>query len=162
EAVTGDVQHVVDAAHDPHTAVLVAMRAVAGDVVAIVETLPVSVDVTLVVAPDRAQHGRPRLRDDEQAALVGLRHALALFAHNVHGDAGKRPRARAGLRGDDAGNRRDQDRARLRLPPRVHDRAALVTDDAVIPHPRFRIDRLADRAEQAQLAQVVLVRKIVA
>ena len=32
EPMAGDVQHVVDAAHDPEVAVLVAVRAVAGDV----------------------------------------------------------------------------------------------------------------------------------
>src|SRR6185312_15156018 len=36
------------------------------------------------------------------------------------------------------------------VPPGVDDRAAFVADHAVIPLPRFRIDRFADRAEQAQ------------
>src|SRR5687768_17893660 len=49
-----------------------------------------------------------------------------------------------------SGERRDQDAAGFGLPPGVDDRAAVVTDDAVIPLPGFRIDRLADRAEQPQ------------
>ena len=49
-----------------------------------------------------------------------------------------------------AGQRRDQDAARFGLPPGVDDRAAVVADHAVVPLPGFRIDRLADRAEQAQ------------
>ena len=71
EAVAGDVQHVVDAAHDPEVAVLVAARAVAGEVEAVLEVLPVGAQVALVVAPDRAQHRRPGLADDELAARVG-------------------------------------------------------------------------------------------
>jgi hypothetical protein len=38
----------------------------------------------------------------------------------------------------------------LRLPPGVDNRAAAVADDPVIPFPGFRVDRLADRAEQPQ------------
>ena len=41
-------------------------------------------------------------------------------------------------------------RAGFGLPPGVHDRAALAADVIVIPDPGFGIDRLADRAEQAQ------------
>ena len=55
------------------------------------------------------------------------------------------------------GQRRDHDRARLRLPPRVDDRASVAADVLAIPHPRFRIDRLAHRSEQTQLREVVLL-----
>ena len=70
--------------------------------------------------------------------------------------------AEPGLVGDGARQRRDHDHARLGLPPGIDDRAALLADHLVIPHPRFRIDRLADRAQQAQARQVVLVRPLVA
>src|SRR5438093_492010 len=60
EAVAGDVDDVVHAAHDPAVAVLVAPRAVAGEVDSR-EALPVLLDVTLGVLVDRAQHGRPGL-----------------------------------------------------------------------------------------------------
>ena len=58
--------------------------------------------------------------------------------------------AEPGLSVGRAGQRRDQDAAGLGLPPGVDDRAAAVADHAVIPLPGFRIDRLADRAEQPQ------------
>src|SRR5947208_2159406 len=45
--------------------------------------------------------------------------------------------------------RRDQDAAGLGLPPGVHDRAAAIADDAVIPLPGFGIDRLANGPEEA-------------
>ena len=60
QAVAGDVQHVVDAAHDPEVAVLVPARAVGGEVDAR-DLRPVLLLVALVVAVDRAQHRRPRL-----------------------------------------------------------------------------------------------------
>jgi hypothetical protein len=53
EAVAGDVEHVVDAPGDPVVAVLVAARAVAGEVVAGI-LLEVGVDEALVVAVDGA------------------------------------------------------------------------------------------------------------
>ena len=47
--------------------------------------------------------------------------------------------------------------ARLGLPPRVDDRAALAADVAVVPHPRLGVDRLAHRAQHPQRRQVVAV-----
>ena len=69
-------------------------------------------------------------------------------------------RRRTGLERRDAGQRRDQNVSRLGLPPRVDDRTALCADVLVVPHPRFGIDRLADRSEQAQAAQVALRRPV--
>ena len=43
------------------------------------------------------------------------------------------------------------------LPPCVDNGAFLVADDRVIPHPRFGVDRLADRAEQAEAGEIMLV-----
>ena len=54
------------------------------------------------------------------------------------------------------GQRRDHDHPRLRLPPRVDDRAPAAADVLVVPDPRLRVDRLADRSEQPQRRQVVL------
>jgi len=52
QAMPGNVQDVVDAPHDPEIPVLVAVSAVAGDVVAVIELRPVGIDVAAVVAPD--------------------------------------------------------------------------------------------------------------
>src|SRR6266576_4558653 len=147
DAVAGDVEHVVDAAEDPEVAVLIALGAVAREVQVLPFT-PVDVTVALVVAPDGARHAGPRRRDGEIAAAD--LDALAFAVQQVGVDAGEGNRPRAGLGDGDAGQRRDHDAARLRLPPRIHDGAALPADVLVIPHPRFRIDRLADAAEQPQ------------
>ena len=55
------------------------------------------------------------------------------------------------------GSGRDHDGAGLGLPPRVDDRAALAADVLVVPDPRLGVDRLADRTEQAQRREVVLL-----
>src|SRR2546426_11111956 len=50
-----DLQHIIDAPHDPEITVRIAMRAVARHVQAVVELLPVPGHVALVVAPDRSE-----------------------------------------------------------------------------------------------------------
>ena len=74
QAMAGDVDHVVDAPHDPEVAVLVLARAVAGEVAA-GDLAEVRLHEALVVAEDRAQHRRPRPLDHEEAALVRPRTA---------------------------------------------------------------------------------------
>ena len=61
-----------------------------------------------------------------------------------------------------AGQGRDQRSASLGLPPRIGDRAALFTDNAIIPLPRFRVDRFADRTQQSQAGQIMLERQLAA
>ena len=69
ETVTGDVDDVVDAAHQPVVAVLVLAAAVTGEVVA-GEGREVDLLDALVlrVAPRAAQHARPRELDAQAAA----------------------------------------------------------------------------------------------
>ena len=58
------------------------------------------------------------------------------------------------------GSARDHDLAGLGLPPRVDDRRLVAADVLAVPHPGFRVDRLADRAEDAQGRQVVRRRQL--
>ena len=60
------------------------------------------------------------------------------------------------------GQRADHDRAGLGLPPGVDDRGRAAADHLAVPHPRLGVDRLADRAEQAQARQVELLRDLAA
>ena len=161
QPVAGDVEHVVDAAHDPEVAVLVAAGAVAGEV-DVRHLAPVLLAVALVVAVDGPQHRRPGLLDDQQAALVG-RHRLALPVHDLGHDARQRPRRRARL-----GRRsRPASGAIMIMPVSVCHQVSTIgqrfaADDLVIPHPGLGVDRLADRAQQTQARQVVLARPVVA
>ena len=50
----------------------------------------------------------------------------------------------------------------LGLPPRVHHRATAAADHLPVPHPRLRVDRLADRPEETQARQVAPLRILVA
>ena len=67
----GHVHHVVDPAEQPDVAVRVVLGAVTGEVEALVgEARPVRVAVPLLVAPDAAQHRRPRLVEHQVAAAA--------------------------------------------------------------------------------------------
>ena len=61
-----------------------------------------------------------------------------------------------------AGEGRDQDSARLGLPPGVDDRAAAVADHSPVPFPGLGIDRLADGAEQPDRLATVALHRLVA
>ena len=158
--VARDVEHVVDAAHDPVVAVAVAACVVAGEVLAL-NFRPIDFLVTLVVSPDATQHAGPWVGDGEHAALVDADFLAALID-----DLGDHPRQRLGaasrLGGDGAGQGRHHDAPRFGLPPRVDDRAALRTDLLVVPHPRLGIDSFADGAEDPQAAQIMFVDVVVA
>ncbi len=70
--------------------------------------------------------------------------------------------AEPGLSGGRAGEGRNERRAGLGLPPGVDDRAAAVADDPPVPFPGLGIDRLADRADQAQRLAAVALHRLVA
>jgi hypothetical protein len=79
--MAGDVQHVVDASEEPVEPVLVAARAVTGEIDAVVPSAEVRLDESFGVAADAAQHRRPRLREREKSA-AGF-DALALAVANL-------------------------------------------------------------------------------
>ena len=96
DAVPGDVHHVVDAAEHPDLAVRVVAGAVAGEVPALLgEPRPVGLLEPLRVAPDAAQHRRPRLVEHQVAAgllaVVGAGLELvAVVVDDLGRDAGQR------------------------------------------------------------------------
>ncbi len=91
-------------------------------------------------------------------SAFALQH-LAVAVDDLRLDAEERLGRRAGLQRGRARQRRDQDAAGLGLPPGVDDRAAMLADHAVVPQPGFGIDRLADRAQQAQRIQLALLHR---
>ena len=153
EPMAGNVHDVVHAAQQPEVAVLVALGAVARKVHAR-ETAPVGFHVPVRIVEHGSQHGRPRPLE-HQVAAAARRHRVALLVHHVRLDAGERLGGRGGLQGCDAGERCDQRVSGLGLPPRVHDRAFLVPDVLVVPHPCLGIDGLSHRTEEPQAAQVM-------
>src|SRR4029079_15791757 len=96
-------------------------------------------------------------------AAAGAFDLLALGVHDLWGDAKEWPRRRARLELGRARQWRDQDAAGLGLPPCVDDRTAIIANHVVVPLPRLRIDRLADRAEKTKrLARRFLDRVVAA
>src|SRR5262245_46617844 len=95
DVVAGHEHHVVDAPEQPEVALLVALGAVAREVLAS-EARPVGVAVALLVAPDPAQHRGPRLREHE---VTATRHAdgIARVVDDVGADAWDRERRAAWL-----------------------------------------------------------------
>ncbi len=146
EPMAGDVDHVVHPSRDPVIAVLVAAAAVAGEVLAGIGP-EIGIDETLVIAEHRAHLARPGIRDAQVSGGLALEH-LAFGVDDLRDHAEERLCRRARLEPRRTRQRRDQDAARLGLPPGVDDRAAPLADHVVVPLPRFRIDRLAHRAEQ--------------
>src|SRR2546422_6319571 len=114
--MAADVDHVVDAAHDPKIAVFISPRAIAGKIDAL-DLRPVLLLVTLVIAPNRSQHRRPGTCDYQITTLAGA-HCLPLASHHVNFNSRKRLCGRAGLCWRGARQWRDHDRAGLGLPPR--------------------------------------------
>src|SRR5260221_12481654 len=95
EAVTADVEHVVDAAHDPEVSVFIFAGAVSGEIHA-GNLGPVILHVAVGIAVNRAQHSGPRALDDEESAGA-FWDGLAFPGHDLWDDAGEWPRGRAGL-----------------------------------------------------------------
>ncbi len=102
-----------------------------------------------MVAIDGAHHAGPSVEDDEIARRLAFENvAVGIDDGRLHAEEGQR--RGAGLELGGARQRRDENAAGLRLPPRVDDRTALLADHVVVPLPRFRVDRLAHGAEQPE------------
>ncbi len=94
-AVSGDVEHIVDAPGDPVVTVLVAAGAVAGEVHA-AEGLEVGIDETVVVTVNGAHLPWPGV-ENHQIALRRAFQQVAEIVHQPRHYAEQRPRRRAGL-----------------------------------------------------------------
>ena len=160
EAMARDVEHVVHASRDPVIPVRVAFRAVAGEVLAR-ESAEIGVDEPLVVAEHRAHLPGPAV-DEHEVALARALERVTVVVDDRGLHAEERLGRGARLLRDRARQRRDQDSAGLRLPPRVDDRAARIAHDAVVPLPRLGVDRLADGAEQPQRRSSMFLDRAVA
>ena len=96
QTMARDVQHIVDAAGDGEIAVLgIADRAIAGQVKLAAEVDRVSRRLfeALRIAPDVADHRRPRALDDQEAALAPFEFGTGFIDDRGH-DARERQRAR--------------------------------------------------------------------
>ena len=147
-AVARHVNDVVHPARDPVIAVRVPPRAVAGRIFA-GEGREIGLKEAVMIAPDRPHLPRPASCDDQIALGRAFQH-LALGIDDLGHDARHGQGRRSGFQISCAGHGRDHRPSGFRLPPGVDDRAAILADHMMIPAPGFGIDRLANRAEQAQ------------
>src|SRR6185369_5028381 len=120
------INNIIDSAHYPEIAVIVAPCTVAGKVNS-VNLRPVLLPVTLIVAPDCPQHRRPGSLDNEIAARIAS-DRLAVARHDISVDSGKRLGGGTGLCRSRPGNGSDHDCARFSLPPRVDNRTSVFAD----------------------------------
>src|SRR5688500_19133046 len=97
--MTAYINYIVDAAHNPEITVLIASRAVAGEVNT-VDLRPVLVAITFVIAPNRPQHRRPGTLNNEVAALVGF-DRFAFTGHYIRLNTGERFCAWSGFRSEE-------------------------------------------------------------
>ena len=157
-----DIDYVIDAAGDPVVAILVAPTAVTRKVVAFV-LLEIGLLKALVIAVHRAHLPRPRSahgQDTRDAVAFYLRAFLRVEHDRLNAEEGEG--GRTGLGWGRPGQRRDEDAASLGLPPRIDDGAAFLAGVFVIPAPSLWVDRLADRAQQAQGRHLVASRPLLA
>ncbi len=152
QAVAGDVDDIVDAAHEPDVALLVHPGAVPGGVDP-GELGEIGLAEAVRIAINPAHQARPGVGHHQPTALIDRGRALVLL-DDPELDARQGQTGGARLGGDGARQGGDEDAAGLGLPPGIDDGAATLADHPVIPHPGLGIDGLADGAEQAQGAQI--------
>src|SRR5580704_17647951 len=87
EAMTADVEYIVDAAHDPEISILVSAGTVAGEVHAR-NLRPVVFHIAIGIAVDGTQRAGPWALDDEKPTGAE-RYGLAVHGNDVSDDAGE-------------------------------------------------------------------------
>ena len=117
------------------------------------EPPPIRVEVALVVAPDAARHGGPRLFADELPHLArGDRRSVGAPDVDVHPERGTSERAGLQLRDR---QRREEARADLGAARQVDDRAPAAADLLQQPPVRLGVPRLTGRCQDPQGREVV-------
>src|SRR3954471_10630432 len=122
--MAGNVQNVVNAPDDAEVAILVGARAVAGEIEFSLEVVgPIGLLVAIRIAPDRAQHRRPRPLDHQDSALPPS-DRMPGFVDDLGKYPWKRQRGGSGFGRRRARQGRDHVASRLGLPPRIHNGTA--------------------------------------
>ena len=147
DAVAGNIEHVIDATGDPVITIFVATTAITREVVAIIGR-EIGLDETIMIFEDRPHLAGPAIGQDEIAGRCAFEN-IAIGIDQSGLDTKEGPRCGAGFEGSRPRQGRDQNAAGFGLPPGIDNRAALFADHIVIPQPGFRINRLTNRAQNA-------------
>ena len=145
DAMPGNVDDVVNSAHDPEISVFVAPRAVAGEVDSR-DVTPILRLVSFRIAVNRSQHRWPGLLHDKESALIRS-DRVALAVDDVGDDPGSGRVAEPGLVGTAPGTGEI-----MIAPVSVCHHVSTIGQRSrpmffAVPHPGFRIDRFADGAK---------------
>mmetsp|Transcript_420 Transcript_420/g.910 ORF Transcript_420/g.910 Transcript_420/m.910 type:complete len:275 (+) Transcript_420:399-1223(+) len=163
-AVTRNIDDVIDAARDPVETVFIAEHRIARKVITWI-WFQIGRHEAFVILQTRTSHTRPRLTNGQDAyhllSRLGLDDGAINGIQNYRFNTIRRQRARARLHGSDTGNVGDNVAARLGLPVRVDDGALLSTDIIEIPTPGFGVDGFSHRAQNLETAQIVFLRNII-
>ena len=142
------VQNVVHAAGDPEVAIFIATSAVAAEI-HIFEGGEVGLFKALVVAEQGSRLSRPGVGDGQVTFGRALqRSAFIVDQHRLHAEERTRGGTRFQLNG--ARQRSNHEATGFSLPPGIHHRTFLVANLLPVPLPGFRVNRLADRAQNTQ------------
>src|SRR5439155_1984122 len=114
DAMTGNVQDVVDATHNPKISILVLAAAIAREIAAF-DFPPITIFVALRIAPKAAQHPWPWFAQNQFPPGIA-RDSFSLVVHDFGHNPEKWQGRRAGFRGRRTGQWRDENAARLCLP----------------------------------------------
>ena len=156
QPVARHLNHIVNTADYPNVAILIFFGAVARQVPTLVgKTRPILRYIPVRVLEDGAQHAWPGAFYHQIPFFIG-RNGITFFIDHINLHTGEGACSRTGLQRH-AGQRRNHVTACFCLPPRVHNRAALLADDAVIPFPRLWINRLTYGTKQAQAGKIMLI-----
>ena len=171
QAVTRNVDHVINTAEDVHVTLFVFLRTVTGqEPAALAVVTPIGIQVSLRVLPHGTSHGGTNLIDHDEALLAGFDRVAVLIDH-AGGHAGNgagsatgqgsavRGALRVGALGCECGvvrARGAHGRTGLRLPPGVDERRGAAAHVLTQPAPRLRVDGFAHRTEQTHGREVVL------
>src|SRR5207245_7815534 len=168
EAVTGDVDHVVNTAEDAVVAVGRLHRAIAaheGPVAPVfaagipVVLAEVRLDVAVGVAPNRLHDARPRIADADVDGPPGaLGHFGAGFVIDDRMNSRRGGTAAARLHRVNRRHGGGEKAAGLRHPPGIGDHGFPLAELVVIPAPCLRLDRLATGAYRRTLDLNLAVR----
>ena len=158
EPVAGDVDDVVDPPDHPEVAVLVLARGVADQVGLLAEAREVGLDEALVLLVEGAQHRGPGPRQDQQALARRSTGSPSLSPTTSASTPGNGVVAEPGLVAVIPGSG-----VIMIAPVSVCHQVSTIgqrsaADHLVVPEPGLGVDRLADRAEQAQRGEVGLRR----
>src|SRR4030067_1731611 len=146
--VSRNLDHIIDPSHYPEIAILVFACTVTG-LVKSRELGEVLLNKSLVASIYCPHHPGPGLPYHKLPPFIDPCFGSIRF-HYYRIYSRKRKRCRTGLKGCRSGKWSYQDAPGLGLPPCIHNRTSLVSDNIIVPHPGFGIYGLTYRSKKPQ------------